>query len=339
MHRQVEPAGRPRRRARACSRPRRRSRRSRAARPRRRRRGRSRRRAGSRPPILAAAVRIASAGPRVGVEVDVLQAVGREVGVELRGGDVGVAEHLLQRAQVAAARRAGAWRTCGGACAGSSSSARPGGARVALDDLVEALAGQPGAAVVDEQARLEPVADEPRAAALEVGRRARGRRPSRPGRGAPWSPCRGRAGSPASRSTSPTSRPDRLRGAQPAGVHELQQRAVAQRRRLGRRWAARAAGRPRRARAPAAAGGSGAARAGARSGRPRAASCAAQVAVEGAQAGDLALQRGRLRPAGGRRRPAASAATKSARSRVRDARGRRARSAPGGAPNCSRSER
>ena len=43
------------------------------------------------------------AGPRVGVEVDLLQLLAREVGVELGGREVGVAEHLLDRAQVAAA--------------------------------------------------------------------------------------------------------------------------------------------------------------------------------------------------------------------------------------------
>ena len=40
---------------------------------------------------------------RVCGEVDVLEVLGREVGVELGGREVGVAEHLLQRAQVAAA--------------------------------------------------------------------------------------------------------------------------------------------------------------------------------------------------------------------------------------------
>ncbi len=41
---------------------------------------------------------------RVRAEVGVLQALGGEVRVDLGGGEVGVAEHLLQRAQVAAAR-------------------------------------------------------------------------------------------------------------------------------------------------------------------------------------------------------------------------------------------
>ena len=38
---------------------------------------------------------------RVGVEVDVLEPLGGQVRVDLRGGDVGVPEHLLYRAQVA----------------------------------------------------------------------------------------------------------------------------------------------------------------------------------------------------------------------------------------------
>jgi len=45
---------------------------------------------------------LAKSGPRVRVEVDVLEPVGREVCVQLGGGDVGVAEHFLQRAKVAA---------------------------------------------------------------------------------------------------------------------------------------------------------------------------------------------------------------------------------------------
>ena len=52
-------------------------------------------------PLLRLAIAPAL-GPRVRVEVDVLQALGREVGVDLGGRQIGVAEHLLQRAQVAA---------------------------------------------------------------------------------------------------------------------------------------------------------------------------------------------------------------------------------------------
>src|SRR3954463_15678393 len=48
-------------------------------------------------PVLAV-----GAGPGVRLEVDLLQAPAREVGVELRGRYVGVPQHLLNRAQVAA---------------------------------------------------------------------------------------------------------------------------------------------------------------------------------------------------------------------------------------------
>src|SRR4051794_3427078 len=50
------------------------------------------------------ALRLAQLRAWVRLEVHVLQPVGRQVRVELCGGDVGVTEHLLQAAQVAAAR-------------------------------------------------------------------------------------------------------------------------------------------------------------------------------------------------------------------------------------------
>src|SRR3954451_24885453 len=100
---------------------------------------------------------------RVRVEVDVLQPVGRQVRVELRGGDVGVAEHLLEAAQVAAPGE-----QMGGKAVAQRMRAHAlgeAGARgVALDDLVGALAGEAGAALVDEQPRFEAIADEPRPA-------------------------------------------------------------------------------------------------------------------------------------------------------------------------------
>src|SRR6478609_3284833 len=84
---------------------------------------------------------------RVRVEVDVAQPVGREVRVELRGGDVGVAEHLLQRAQVAAAReQVRGEGVAERVRAHPLGQARGGG--VALNDLVEALAGVARTAVV-----------------------------------------------------------------------------------------------------------------------------------------------------------------------------------------------
>src|SRR3954452_10104092 len=93
------------------------------------------------------------------VEVDVSQALGAEVRVDLRRGDVGMAEHLLQRAQVAAAgeqvRGEGVAQRVRAHLVGEA-----GGTRVALDYLVEALAGQPSAAMVDEQVGLGREADE-----------------------------------------------------------------------------------------------------------------------------------------------------------------------------------
>ena len=58
-------------------------------------------------------------------------------------------------------------KVCRSVC-GLIRSARPA-LGVALDDLVEALAREPAAAVVDEQALLEPLAHDLRPAALEVG--------------------------------------------------------------------------------------------------------------------------------------------------------------------------
>jgi hypothetical protein len=86
--------------------------------------------------------------------------------------------------------------------------------------------------------------------------------------------------------------PDRLRRAEPAGVHELEQRAVSQRRRLG---AARRLQQPRDLVAREDLGQPptlfGRAQVGGRVVGDEV--LAAQVAVERAQAGDLALQRRR----------------------------------------------
>src|SRR5215212_118921 len=107
------------------------------------------------------------AGAGVGAEVDLLQPVAREVGVHLRGRDVGVAEHLLHGAEVAAAGQ-----KVGGEAVAQRVRAHPAGeagvAGVALDDLVEALAGQRTTAEVDEELRLVAVADELRSAAAQV---------------------------------------------------------------------------------------------------------------------------------------------------------------------------
>ena len=109
-------------------------------------------------------------GGRAGVrlEVDLLEALAGEVRVHLRGRDVGVAEHLLHGAQVAAARQ----QVGGEAVAQrvrAHLAAEAGGAGVALDDLVEALAAERAAAEVDEQLRLVALADQLRPAAAQVG--------------------------------------------------------------------------------------------------------------------------------------------------------------------------
>src|SRR4051812_21833880 len=99
-------------------------------------------------PVLAV-----GAGPRVRLEVDLLQAPAREMGVELGGGHVGVPEHLLHRSQVAAPGE-----QVGGEGVAQRVGAHPvrqaGGLRVAANDLVEPLAGEGAAAEVDEQVLL-----------------------------------------------------------------------------------------------------------------------------------------------------------------------------------------
>src|SRR3954471_23564912 len=73
--------------------------------------------------------------------IDVAQALGGEVRVDLRRGDVGVAEHLLDRAQVAAARE----QVRGEGVAQrvrAHLAVEPDRLGVALDDLVEALPRQ-----------------------------------------------------------------------------------------------------------------------------------------------------------------------------------------------------
>src|SRR5918911_819142 len=75
-----------------------------------------------------------AARPRMRLEVDVLEALGGQVRVDLGRCDVGEA----------------------------------GRARVALDDLVEALPGQAAAALVDEQVALVTQADQRRTPALDV---------------------------------------------------------------------------------------------------------------------------------------------------------------------------
>src|SRR4029077_10191739 len=108
------------------------------------------------------------ARPGVGLEVDLLEAVAGEVRVHLGGGDVGVAEHLLDGAQVATAgEQVGGEAVAQGVRAHLAR--EPGVAGVALDDLVETLAGQRPAAEVDEQLRLVALPDQLRPAAAQVG--------------------------------------------------------------------------------------------------------------------------------------------------------------------------
>ena len=96
--------------------------------------------------------------------------------------------------------------------------------------------------------RCALVAERRRArAARAAGRRGRAAIASRPiGTSRSLEPLPRARRTPASRSMSPTSSPIASRGAQAAGVHQLEQRAVAQRGRLGARAAPRAAARPRR---------------------------------------------------------------------------------------------
>ena len=87
--------------------------------------------------------------------------------VNLRRSDVGVTEHLLQRAQVAATRQQmGGKRVTKGVRAHASLQPRTSG--VALDDLVQPLPRQPAAALVDEHLLLVAQSHQPRPAPLEV---------------------------------------------------------------------------------------------------------------------------------------------------------------------------
>ena len=88
--------------------------------------------------------------------------------VDLSRSDVGVAEHLLERSQIAASGE----QVRGEAVperVRTHARVEPRGARVTLDDLVETLAREALTAHVDEHARFVVQADEPRAALLQVG--------------------------------------------------------------------------------------------------------------------------------------------------------------------------
>src|SRR2546429_8049823 len=92
-------------------------------------------------------------GSWVRAEIGVLEAIGRQLRVDLRRREVGVPEHLLQRAQVAAAgEQVRRERVTQRVRAHLLLQADP--SRVTLNDLVETLAREARAAVIDEQARL-----------------------------------------------------------------------------------------------------------------------------------------------------------------------------------------
>ena len=167
----------------------------------------------------------------MGLEVDLLDPLAGEVGVELGGRDVGVPEHLLHRAQVAAAGE----QVRGEAVAQrvrAHLAVEPRGLGVALDDLVEPLAGQRAAAEVDEQLALRLGPDQLRAVprAGTASTAAAASRPTGTIRSFEPLPC-GRT-KPAAQVEVGDLQADGLGGAQPAAVHQLQQRPVAERDRV-----------------------------------------------------------------------------------------------------------
>ena len=90
--------------------------------------------------------------PRMGFPVDLLQMRRGHVRVDLRGGEIGVAQHLLDGPQVGAPLEQvggeGVTQRVGGDVVG-----QPRLARIALDDRVQPLPRQPPPAVVEEQLR------------------------------------------------------------------------------------------------------------------------------------------------------------------------------------------
>src|SRR5829696_298340 len=168
---------------------------------------------------------------RMRPEVDVLQPLAGQVCVELGRRDVGVPEHLLDRAEVAAAgeqvRREGMTQRV------RAHAVREAGRHgVAADDLVEALTSQLAAAEVNEQMRLGRALDERGAAALEV----HAERPERRLADRDQALLRALAASAQNALLDVhvhQLQADRLGGAQSARVHQLEQRPIAERRRLG----------------------------------------------------------------------------------------------------------
>ena len=102
----------------------------------------------------------------MGAEVLVLEAFGGEVGVDLGRGYVGVPEHLLENAQVASTGQ----EMRGEAVpqrVRAHAALEPGGAGVPPDDLVEPLAAERSATLVDEERGLLPQADHLRTPAVD----------------------------------------------------------------------------------------------------------------------------------------------------------------------------
>ena len=180
-------------------------------------------------------------------------APGVEVGVDLRGRDAGVAEHLLHRAQVPRGLQHVARRTSGAACADARARAGRAGA-----PRPEARADRAGAdapaARADEQRLL---AAAPRCAARSSHARSASRACAPTGTVRVLEPLPVTVTSPwrRSRRPSPTFERDQLGQAQAGGVEQLEHRAVPDRRRRRRRRRRPGAAARSRRRAPWAAAG------------------------------------------------------------------------------------
>src|SRR3954453_18418172 len=153
--------------------------------------------------------------------------------VELSRRDVGVPQHLLDRPQVAAAgQEMGRKAVAEGVRAHLA--VEPDVLGVALDDLVEALASESTPAEVDEQLGLGRAAHELGTTRAQVAAHSRSSLPAER-HGSLLGPLAVRARKAALDVDVADLEADRLRCAEAAAVHELQERAVAQRDRVGLR--------------------------------------------------------------------------------------------------------
>ena len=186
------------------------------------------------------------AGARVRGEVLLAHVAAVHVRVDLRRRDVGVAEHLLERAQVGARPRAGASRTSAAACAGAGRdparapyvrTSRWTACRVRRPPRRLTGTAPRGPA---RPPRLFGAQERPSVRQV-LGEGALGRARDR-ARPAPCRPCRRRAAAPRSAPSRPTSRPTSSLDPQPAAVQHLEDRAVAEARPAPRRTAGRAGG-------------------------------------------------------------------------------------------------